>query len=369
MLREQVITPRAGRSSGGAQKRGRAGVATAQRPAARRGGANRAPQQARKDSGAAWRKVRAWTPTVGKALLAVCAGVLVFRLYSVASASTFFALRTVDVSGASRASEEQLKTIVRRAAAPVGVWRTDLDAVRAELERQPWVRAATVARVLPSGVRVRITERVPRAIVRTANGRLMWVDDDGVVVGTVATAERMPAFFLRGWDEAETAAARAENRRRVAKFLELQKEWTTAGVAERVSEVNLDDPQDMRVQLAGADAQVEVRFLGTSELTKHLQHALQKLDEQRGTARGGTISYVIARQDGGIVLGYADAASQRAAVAAEATGTPGQTPRVDVGRHVAKRNAAPGRAARKETRADAHVRGEAQRPRRVGKAG
>ncbi len=364
MLREQVITPRARR--GGAQKRGRAGVAAQQRPTARRGGAGRTTPA--RSSGSAWRKLGVWAPTIGKVLLAVCAGVFVFHLYSVASSSTFFALRTVDVSGASRASEEQIKTIVRRAAGPVGVWRTDIDDVRAELERQPWVRAAAVARVLPSGVRVRITERMPRAVVRTAAGRLMWVDDDGVIVGTVAPTDQMPAFFLRGWDEAETSAARAVNRRRVAKLLDLQNEWTTAGIAERVSEVNLDEPQDVRVQLAGADAQVEVRFLGANDLTKHLRHALEKLDESRATPRGSAISYIIARQDGGIVLGYSDAASQRAAVDDKTANGAVESPRTNNIKHLAKSNAAPRKAAHREARADAHVRGEAQRPRRVGKA-
>ncbi len=389
MLREQVITPRAGRS-GGAQKRGRAGVATAQRPAARRGGAGRTTP-ARRSSGATWRKVGAWAPTIAKVLLAVCAGVVVFHLYSVASASAFFALRTVDVSGASRASEDRIKNIVQRAAGPAGVWRTDLDAVRAELERQPWVRAAAVARVLPSGMRVRITERVPRVVVRTSAGRLTWVDDDGVIVGSVAPTDQMPAFFLHGWDEAETSAARAENRQRVVKFLELQHEWTTAGIAERVSEINLDDPQDVRVQLAGADSQVEVR-LGRDDLTKRLRQSLQALDEQRQTPRGALISYIDMTQGKRAVIGFMRA--QSSALGSDSAGatveTTAQAAGADNGTPMAKRmgnetaanaqRAHGDRAVRQRTtqkREAAHVvehaneerRGAAQRPRRVGKAG
>ncbi len=389
MLREQVITPRAGR--GGAQKRGRAGVAnSAQRPAARRGGAGRTTP-ARRSSGATWRKVGAWAPTIGKVLFAICAGVVAFHLYSVASASTFFALRTVDVSGAARASEDRIKNIVQRAAGPVGVWRTDLDAVRAELERQPWVRAATVARVLPSGVRVRITERMPRAVVRTSSGRLTWVDDDGIIVGSVAPTDQLPAFFLRGWDEAETSAARGANRRRVAKFLELQGEWTAAGVAERVSEVNLDDPQDVRAQLAGADSQVEVR-LGRDDLTKRLRQSLQALAEQRQTPRGALISYIDMTQGKRAVIGFMQAqssvSSSDGADAVNSTAT--QSAGADNGPPMAQREvnqtatnvqrAHEARAVRQRTkqkREAAHVvehaneekRGTAQRPRRVGKVG
>ena len=56
------------------------------------------------------------------------------------------------------------------------------------------------------------------------------------------------------------AAAQAENRERVAKFLELQRDWSAQGISERVSEVNLLDLRDVRVQLAGDDSQIEVRL-------------------------------------------------------------------------------------------------------------
>jgi cell division protein FtsQ len=302
MLREQVITPRTGRTGAQQRRGGRAGAASGtQRPAARRGGAQ--PKRAAVAHGSLWRTLSAWMPTIGKTLLAVCVGLCAFKVYTAASASAFFALRTVDVSGESRASTEQIEAVVRRAVGPAGVWRADLATIRAELEHQPWVRSAVVARVLPSGLRVRINERVPRAVVRAATGRFVWVDDEGVSVGALASTDQMPAFFLRGFDEAENATARAENRLRVAKFLELQNEWTAAGLAERVSEVNLDDLRDVRAQLAGADAQVEVR-LGKDDLTKRLRQALQTLDEQRQTPRGALISYIDMTQGKRAVVGF-----------------------------------------------------------------
>ncbi|HEX8072411.1 MAG TPA: FtsQ-type POTRA domain-containing protein [Pyrinomonadaceae bacterium] len=298
MLREQVITPRAGR--GRARAGGRAQAGAAQRPAPRRGTAGRAKPAA---GGAAWRVLRAWLPFAAKMLLAVAAGVAAFYLYRTAASSSFFALGPVDVRGTSRASAEQIERLVRRAVGPTGVWRADLEALRAEIERQPWVRTAAVARVLPSGVRVRVTERTPRAVVRLSTGRLTWVDEDAYVVGTAAPTDQMPAFFLRGYDEAGGANARAENRQRVAKLLELQAEWTAAGLAERVSEVNLDDLRDVRAQLAGEDSQVEVR-LGRDDLTKRLRLALQALDEQRQTPRGAHVSYIDMTQGKRAVIGF-----------------------------------------------------------------
>jgi len=307
MLREQVITPRAGRSSNGGAGggRNRAGE-IAQRPVKRsgqRGTSERRPAQA--DS---WRRALAWMPLVGKTLLAVCIGLVIFTAYGTAASSSFFQLRTIDVSGVSQGSEEQLKALVRRAAA-AGVWQANLSAISAELERQPWVRTAVVSRVLPSGLRVRITERVPRAVVRTSAGRFVWVDDDGVITGSVAPTQNAPAFFMRGWDESGTESGRAENRRRVEKYLELSREWEAAGVASRVSEVNLDDLRDVRAQLTGDDSQIEVR-LGRDDLTKRLKQAVEALDAQRNTPRGAFITYIDMTQGKRAVIGFKSQAAE-----------------------------------------------------------
>ncbi|MCA1556367.1 MAG: FtsQ-type POTRA domain-containing protein, partial [Acidobacteria bacterium] len=170
MLREQVITPRAGRGSG----RGRAGdVAPQQQHPVKRGGgmnggSGRGGQRGVTSAGrkaakgnSSWSNALSWMPLVGKALLAVCVGIVCFTAYRTAASSSFFDLRAVDVSGVSQGSEDQIKALVRRAGGAHGVWQADLAMISAELERQPWVRTAVVSRVLPSGLRVRITERTP----------------------------------------------------------------------------------------------------------------------------------------------------------------------------------------------------------------
>ncbi len=402
MIREQIITPHAGR--GGAASKGRGGEIV-QRPAARRGAASSSAKSGHSNAASAvkrrgaspgqdtWRKVSAAMPFVGKSLLAVCAAVLVIHVYRTASSSAFFALRVVDVAGASRTPAEQIKSVVRRTAGATGVWRADLEAIRAEVERQPWVRAAVVSRVLPSGVRVRVTERSPRVVVRTGGGRFQWADDDGVLTGGVASTDRTPAFFMRGWDESATDTARKENAERVKKFLELSREWEAAGASARVSEVNLDDLRDVRAQLAGDDSQIEVR-LGKDDLQKRLRLALQKLDEERQTPHGALISYVdMTRGGGGIVLGLKSLTAARSALVAGTTET--QTmpavvaspeyraaieaqPAVagSADKHVAlakKKATVPARlktgGSRQEARAADATRGTIERPRRVGRAG
>jgi cell division protein FtsQ len=227
---------------------------------------------------------------------------IAFVGYRAAASASFFQIRTVETRGAARASVDEIKNVVRRDVGETGVWNADLQQLSKHLERLPWVRTAVVTRVLPDGIRVRITEREPKAVVRTVAGRFIWVDDDAVYLGEMLTTDQMPAFFLRGWNEDDSTDAQAENRERVKKFLELQRDWAAQGVSERVSEVNLLDLRDVRVQLAGDDSQIEVR-LGSQDQSMRLGKALTVLDGQRQTARGPLISYIDLTQGKRAIVG------------------------------------------------------------------
>lgn len=222
--------------------------------------------------------------------------------YRAAASASFFQIRRIETKGTARASIDEIQAVVRRDVGQTGVWRADLQELSNHLERLPWVRTAVVSRVLPDGIRVRITEREPKAVVRTSAGRFIWVDDDAVYLGEMSPTDQMPAFFLRGWNEDDSAAAQAENRDRVARFLELQRDWGTQGLSERVSEVNLLDLRDVRVQLAGDDSQIEVR-LGSQDQSARLSKALTVLDAQRQTSRGPLISYIDLTQGKRAIVG------------------------------------------------------------------
>ena len=322
-MKEQVITPRAGKSGSGGG-RSRTGGAIVQRPARRERGASAQSRTAHSGLG----RFIDYLPTIAKVLLAVMAGVLVFAGYRAAASASFFQVRNVDVAGTARVSADEIRTAVRRAAQPTGVWRADLGAISRELERLPWVRRAIVSRVLPDGLRVRLIEREPRAVVRTSEGRFIWVDDDAVSLGLFGPNDKMPPFFIRGWDESGGQEARAENRARVEKYLEMLREWEKLGLSERVSEVNLTDLADVRVQLGGDDSQVEVR-IGKENFGNRLQRALMKLDESRGTPVGPFITYVDAsrwmKSGDSVILGRSPNAPSLAAGPsdAESAGTAG----------------------------------------------
>jgi cell division protein FtsQ len=281
-LKEQVITPRGGRGGATAGK-GRAGEIP-QRPTRRERGGSSASRS--KASG--WRKSLPYLPLAGKLTAAVIAGILLFVGYRAVASASFFQVRNVDVSGTSHASADELKAIVRNGVAKTGVWDADLNALSRELEKIGWVKEAVVSRVLPDGLRVRVLEREPRAVVRLNAGNFVWVDEDAVTLGAATPADQI---FMRGWDEKETDSAREQNRERVQKFLAMVRELEAQGISHRISEVNFAKLFDVRAQLTGNDSGVEIQ-LGREDLANRLKHALTTLDGNRNTPIGPFINYV-----------------------------------------------------------------------------
>src|SRR5262249_15742744 len=166
-MKEQVIASRPGR-------RGPSGKGAAQRPARRDG---------KEPSRFSPRALLAYVPTAMKFAFGLLAIIGLAIGYRAASSASLFQVRKVEVVGASRTSGEEIEGLVRRAVSPTGVWRADLSALSAEIGRLPGVRRAVITRVLPDTLRVRITERVPLAVIRNSAGHFVWVDEDGVALG------------------------------------------------------------------------------------------------------------------------------------------------------------------------------------------
>ncbi len=311
-MREQVITPRAGRVGAGAKGRG---VAAAQRPNNRkaRGGASKDARQ----QSLTWKSALPYVPAALKTVLAVALGLLVYLGYRTAVSASFFKVRAVDVAGASRASREDIRAEVLRLS-NAGVWQSDLEVIAKELRGLPWVRDAVVTRVLPSGLRVRVTEREPRVIARTGAGRLIWVDDDGVSLGTAAPGDE--DFFIRGLEEGTGDAARRNNRGRMEVALELKAELDRTGLSKRVSEIDVNELSDVRVHLTGEDAGTQVA-LGRQDYVKRFRQAITKLDETGRVQNGQCVSYINMTTGRNAIFGLAPCAEGAAAAsAASSTG-------------------------------------------------
>src|SRR5688572_10750186 len=73
---------------------------------------------------------RFFVPTIIIGVLIVCLAFLASSWYETATASDFFALKTVDVRGTDRTPIEDVRRIVTSSVEKPGVWNADLGEVR-----------------------------------------------------------------------------------------------------------------------------------------------------------------------------------------------------------------------------------------------
>ena len=181
----------------------------------------RAAKMARRRSHPYWR----WWAKPGLVLAPVCALAL-GAVYAHASgadhraleaarvrllaltASAGLAVDDVVVEGRSRIAPGAILDAlgVRRGSPILAV---DPAAAKARLEAMPWVRAASVTRLLPNLLRVSLVERVPMALWRRGD-RLELVDRDGVVLPTARAGEFSSLIQLVGDDAPREGAALLE---------------------------------------------------------------------------------------------------------------------------------------------------------------
>lgn len=217
-----------------------------------------------------------------------CLSFLTFMGYRTVTASAFFDMKKIEVRGTSRTSREEIEKIVRVEMAKSSVWNANVDEIRTEIEKLAFVKSVAVSRVLPDGVRVNVTERTPRAIVRFNSGDF-WVDDDALVLGKAEKNDLADTFVLYGWDEAKTDKARKDNQERVRLFQKIREDLQKSGVGERVKAINLTYLQDMQVTVEDSGETVSV-FLGREDFGKRLRTALDNL-AGRGKEIGILISH------------------------------------------------------------------------------
>jgi cell division protein FtsQ len=123
-----------------------------------------------------------------------------------------------------------------------------LDARRSAIEQMPWVESATVQRILPNLLHIEITERTPIAFLRAGN-ELALIDGQGVILDRPEGEEfHFPIVTGIGED-----LPREQREKRMQIYQEFMKdiELVRPGSADRVSEIELGNPKDLRVVLTG----------------------------------------------------------------------------------------------------------------------
>ncbi|MGH9447832.1 MAG: cell division protein FtsQ/DivIB, partial [Terriglobia bacterium] len=128
----------------------------------------------------------------------------------------------------------------------LSVTTLNLSAAQKQVQNLPWVKSATLARIFPHRLEVRVVERTPVAFVNVS-GRVELVDSEGMLLQIPAKASfDFPVLY--GLDSAPSLAERKD---RLDLYLQFRKDTRKeiAGSGWTVSEADLSRPDDLRVLL------------------------------------------------------------------------------------------------------------------------
>jgi len=128
------------------------------------------------------------------------------------------------------------------------VLRIPLDARRRQLETLPWVEQATVRRALPNRLHVEIVERTPVAFLRQGS-ELSLVDGHGVILERPLKA----SFHFPVVTGVSGHMASEDRQRRMQLYTNFTRQIESArrGAADRLSEVDLAEVNDLRAAISG----------------------------------------------------------------------------------------------------------------------
>jgi cell division protein FtsQ len=175
-------------------------------------------------------------------LLAVAAlvslGVAGLRFDAWARASPRFALRSVQVVGAQRATESELLALAGIQPG-ANLWTLDASEVALAMAGHPWVSAVDVRRALPDTLQIRVEEHVPAAFA--VMGDLYIVDAEGVPFKKVSGADALDLPLITGVSREDAARAPEETAGRFRTALGLIATWGRAIERPGLSEVHLEE--------------------------------------------------------------------------------------------------------------------------------
>jgi cell division protein FtsQ len=163
----------------------------------------------------------------------------------------------------------------------MSIFQIPIDERRRKLLAVDWVEQASVSRVWPNRLVVRIWERKPVAFVnltpegsRSQNSRLALIDAYGVILDRPERLD-FSSPILRGVYEHQSEADRQE---RIRHYVRLMNEL--GPLAKQISEVDVSEPGNLKVSIEVEKHAVDLE-MGNRNFKRRLQDFLEHYDEIR----------------------------------------------------------------------------------------
>ena len=178
-----------------------------------------------------------------------------------------FQIDTITVHGTAYLAADEVRALVKGIEGE-SIFRVKLDEYQLRVVDNPWVSAAKLRRIFPSTVDITVTERTPIALGRM-NGQLYLVDATGTIID--AAGPQYSSFdvpIVDGLLTDESNGGAADPRRAQLTERLLAELAPRADLRKRVSQVDVSDPRNAIVLLAGEPAKL---YLGDTKFLERLQ--------------------------------------------------------------------------------------------------
>ena len=189
----------------------------------------------------------------------------------------------IEISGAQHVTHAQILEVM---GGDIGrnIFFVPLAQRQRQLGQIPWVESASVMRFVPNRLRVEIHERTPVAFARIGS-HISLIDAGGTLMELAPGGKRKYSFpVIAGMNAGEPLSTRAA---RMKNFNELVRQLDSGGArySQEISEVDLSDPEDVKVLAAGPSGEVLVHLGSGDYLSRykiyvtHVQQWRQQFDK------------------------------------------------------------------------------------------
>src|SRR6266496_753678 len=182
----------------------------------------------------------------------------------------------VEMAGLSNVTRAQVMEVM---GGDIGrnVFYIPLDQRQKQMEQIPWVESASVMRFAPNRIKIEIQERTPAAFARIGS-KILLVDAGGVLM-ELSSKKKYSFPVIVGMNSGEPLSTRAP---RMKIYNELVRELDSGGghYSQDLSEVDLSDPEDVKVLTNDPDGEVLVH-LGSGNYLQRFKIYVAHLREWR----------------------------------------------------------------------------------------
>lgn len=177
---------------------------------------------------------------------------------------------TLEVLGAAHASKRQIESVFSEDSGR-SVYLMPLSDRRATLRTVGWVKDASISRLWPNRVLVRVNERTPVAFVELSSSKFALIDQDGVILPPVTDRFEVPV--LAGVHSSDLLVDRRD---RVHRLMRLMRDLGDA--SSKISEVDVSDPDNLKVTQR-YDGRMVTLLLGDQDWGVRYQNFLRNYPE------------------------------------------------------------------------------------------